>query len=1022
MGIADRPWGSKDHKPLRLSKSVANQSIPPQPGRRHEKLALLPSELATVACAVWVAARLYNPGSVTVLFQVGALTLWLLVLLAELSPMPAPVEVCLRFLGLGALVLLGHSACPGLGWESSAAIAIATWAALAVTRRLLKWSAGADPLTRADGWRGAALQAAAAYALQAYVVSAQVGSGDAYHYSLMLSDAVGQLRARVFPLFVGQTPYAFNGNIHTLRTAPLFEYLGGGLDFLTLHTLPIFGLQGLVLLSAAMLGCLGCYAALRRFVPERPWAAAGAAALYVLCPGVLAPLYAGDMIATFLTVPILPWLVLGLAKASDDPRRWAPWIGQAAALAALWWAHPPVAFWASLLVVGAWLLVLVRGGWSSAIRMACAVLAFAVLTGYVFVSVESLQLRVQGATAAQQVANVMQSGAEGWRSSLRPLSDASYLGGIQLGYSLLAFALMGLLALRSRRSSGMLLAAIAAYLVLLFPVPWLTLRLWSWAPHAVLTVTNSWPAQRFYVILAALSAFAGMAGIARIRASRAAAALACVGFAAALAWSAAEAHKLIIRGRSATNRREEAERSHRPDNVTLTRSSYLVFNFFPPYFSHGVMTPFLETRLIDPKTFEVVADGSTTAPGLPAAPVISLEMRGPDATNKLTPLVPLAAGHTSLLRFDFLGHQPQGVLEIIGKDLLRDYFLPSSGMDSSFGTGPTNSRVIAITNDGAAVENLRFLFFSRVPGDRTTETFAKLSVEWLDSAQRAVAVRSLIPFEAVVQSRQTAFLETPKVFVPGYCATLNGHPVMVVKSANGLAAVPVPAGASVVRVEYPGTPMLRYAFWVSACGWLCVAAVLLAGPSAVGANLRPAEQEGPLRQPRDSRKWAAAGLAAIVILSASLWAAHRAGRGPDGPIHLVITLPWAKVGSAEPLVTTGRTGAGDIIYLKILGDGKVSVGHDKWGYGGAISNPIEVDATQPQLVDVEMGSLGTGHGVRVRWNGAEVLSDSLDSYPADAGEKVEIGANRIGGSTCQEQFTGRILESTRGAPPPPVAR
>ena len=1000
---------------------VTTESHPTPPGRHRERLALLPSELATVACAMWVASRLYSPGSVTVPFQMGAVALWILVLLATLLPKSAALIACLRVLGLGALIPMAHALCPELGWAPAAAIAIAVAAALAVTRRLLQWSAGARPLTWADGGRGAALQAAAAYALQAYVVGSQVGAGDAYHYSLMLSDAIGQLRAGVFPLFVGQTPYAFNGNIHTLRTAPLYEYLGGGLDFLTLHTLPVFGLQGLILLSAAMLGCLGCYAALRRFVPDRPWEAAGLAALYVLCPGVLAPLYAGDMIATFLTVPILPWLVVCLAKASDEPRRWGPWIGQAAALAALWWAHPPVAFWASLLVLGAWLLVLVSGAGSGSLRMAAAALVFGVLAGYVFVSVESLQLREQGATAAQQVANVVQSGVEGWRSSLLPLSGTSYLGGIQLGYSLMACALVGLLALRSKRSVGMLFAGIAAYLVLLFPLPWLTLHLWSLAPHSVLTVTNSWPAQRFYVILAALSAFAGVAGLARIRRSRVASALVGVGFAAALAWSASEAHKLILRGRAATDTREEAERSHRPDNIMLTRSSYLVFNFFPPYFSHGVMTPFLETRLVDPKTFEVVADGSTTASGEPAPTVAAYEMKGPDPTNKLFPLLPLAAGHTSLLRFDFQESHPQGVLEILGAGLLRDYFLPASGMDESFGSGPANGHVIAITNDGTRAQNLRFLFFSSVAGDRTKDTFAKVSVEWLDAAPRAIAIRSLVPFEAVVQSRQPAYLETPRVFIPGYNATLNGHPATVLKSANGLVAVPVPAGASVVRVDYPGTPMLRFAFWASASGWFCFAAALAVSPLAAGRRPAPIRPAGAFRPAARSGRWAAVSLAAILILAGSLWWARRASRAPSGSVHLVLTLPLEKAGTAEPLLTTGRTGAGDILYLKFLGDGKVAVGHDKWGYGGAISAPFFVDSMLPQTVDMEMGSLGTGHGVRVRWNSTEVLSDSLDSYPPDPATKDEIGANRIGGSTCQETFTGRILKSSRGDPPSPPA-
>ena len=1027
MQIAAPRPGAESHDRFHTRHPLATDSNLTQARRWIRKLALLPSELTTVACVAWVASRLYSPGSVTGRFEAQVVALWLLVVLAAQCPLPAcgPL-VLLRCFGLGGIILLAHASCPGLGWDAAIAVGGMLGVVLAVTWTLLRWASGGGGfLTWADGWRGAALQIVAAYALQAYVVSAQVGSGTPTIYSLMLADAVGQLRAGVFPLFVGQTPYAFNGNIHTLRTAPLFEYLGGGLDFLTLHTLPTFGLlQGLVLLLAAGLGALGCYAALRRYVPDRPWEAAGLAALYILCPGILAPLYGGDMIATFLTVPIIPWLVVCLAKASDDPRRWTPWLGQAAALAALWWAHPPVAFWSTLLALGAAVLVILRGGWQWRIlvQMACASLLFALLAAYVFVSVHTLQLRPAGATEAELVANVMQSDSEGWRSSLLPLTDKSYLGGIQLGYSLMAGALTGLLALKSRRSSATLLAGIAVFLILLFPIPGVTARLWTWAPPAVLSVTNSWPAQRFYVILAGLSAFAAVAGLSRLGRGRGAGVLAGLGFAAALCWSAAEVHTLILHGRTVSSTRERSERSHRLENVMLTRSSYLMFNFFPPYFSHGVMTPFLETRLIDPKTFDVLADGSTPVSGQVGRTEETVELKGPDGTNKLSPLIHLASGHTSLLHFDFMGQEPEGVLEMTSPTLLRDYELPSSGMGKSFGAGPANGRVIAIANDGAKPEDVRFLFFPKHSGGRSGDPFAKVTVEWLDSAARVIGIRSLLPFEAVVQSQQPAFLETPKVFVPGYSATLNGHPTMAVKSGNGLVAVPVPAGLSLVRVDYPGVPLLRLAFWVSAIGWVGLAAAFSIAP-VLDSRQPPAKRADESGRPTPGRirLWGAPLLAIIALAAAGLWFARRLDRGKAGPVHLVLVLPWSKAGSAEPLVTTGRTGAGDIIYLKYLGAGQIAVGHDKWSYGGSVSDPIDVDSTQPQTVDIAMGSLGYGHGVRVWWNGRPILSDTQDTYAPDPAAKVEIGANRIGGSTCQPLFTGRILESSRGNAVPPEA-
>jgi len=909
---------------------------------------------------------------------------------------------------------------PVLGLAPTVAVAMMLASGLSVIGRLLRWASGGSPLRWSDGLRGAGLQLVAAYALQPYVAGAHVGSGDAYHYSLMLSDSLEQIRSGVFPLFVGQSPYAFNGNIHTLRTAPLFEYSGAGLDFLTLHTLPIFGLQNLILLMSAGLGGVGAYAALRRYAPARPWEAAALASLYVLCPGVLVPLYEGDLIATFLTVPLVPWLVLGLANATDKPESWAPWFAQAVALAALWWAHPPIAFWASLLVLCAWLLILVRGGWTwrNLLRMAAASLVFACLAGYVFVSVASLRLRVPHVTASEQVAGVLRNVSEGWRLSLQPMTGRSLDGDYQLGYSLMGGMLAGLLALRSRRSAAMMLAGSAAFLFLLWPIPAVTARLWSWAPTAVLTVTNGWPMQRFYVILASLAAFAAMAGISRTRG--AGAALLGAGIAFGLGWSGLEAHKLIVNGRAATSTPEASSNSHRLENITLTISSYQIFNSLPAYFSHGVMTPILETRLRDLRTFEVVADGATPDSAGAASPVAAADLTRRKGASVLGPAIRLAPGRTSLLRFDFLGLEPEGELSLIGPVLSRDYRLPSSGMSRSFGAGPLNSRTIAISNDGEAPEDVTLHFFPIQAGAAPEAPFARVTVELLESAKRAIRLHSLVPFEAEVEFEHPALLETPKLFIPGYRATINGAAAQIEQTGEGLIGVVVPAGRSVVRLDYPGSLVLRIAFWASAIGWLAFIVAVRAAGSQIGLEggwiLKGASLEESLVQ--WLHRWGALALVTAAVGVAGPWLWRRFISPPRGALRLVLNVPWSTPGSSEPLLTTGHTGAGDVIYLKYLGAGQFAVGHDKWAYGGEISRPFTANPREPQTVEIAMASLGAGPGVHVWWNGQEVISENRESYPQSAPSEVEVGANEIGGTTCSTMFTGRILKAERLAPVP----
>jgi uncharacterized membrane protein YfhO len=84
-----------------------------------------------------------------------------------------------------------------------------------------------------------------------------------------------------------------------------------------------------------------------------------------------------------------------------------------------------------------------------------------------------------------------------------------------------------------------------------------------------------------------------------------------------------------------------------------------------------------------------------------------------------------------------------------------------------------------------------------------------------------------------VRSPEAALLESPRMFVPGYAATVNGAAVAVRKSPEGLVAFPVPAGESGVELRFAGPPLLHLAFWLSAAGWvlatLWLASQLIAG-------------------------------------------------------------------------------------------------------------------------------------------------------------------------------------------------
>ena len=120
---------------------------------------------------------------------------------------------------------------------------------------------------RAEVARLLLLAAVATWLLHPFATTRQIGAGDALWYANMLADFVTQLRAGVFPIFVGQTDYAFNGAVYPLRVAPFYQHLAGVLDLLTGRQLGIFALQHLCVLVVGYAGIFSSYLALNALAP-----------------------------------------------------------------------------------------------------------------------------------------------------------------------------------------------------------------------------------------------------------------------------------------------------------------------------------------------------------------------------------------------------------------------------------------------------------------------------------------------------------------------------------------------------------------------------------------------------------------------------------------------------------------------------------------------------------------------------------------------------------------------------------
>ncbi len=137
-----------------------------------------------------------------------------------------------------------------------------------------------------------------------------------------------------------------------------------------------------------------------------------------------------------------------------------------------------------------------------------------------------------------------------------------------------------------------------------------------------------------------------------------------------------------------------------------------------------------------------------------------------------------------------------------------------------------------------------------------------------------------------------------------------------------------------------------------------------------------------------------------------------------GPLRLTLKLPDFAGRSSEPLLCTGETGKGDLIYLVRLDERHVAIGHDRWGYGGGTSEPVEIDPAAWLEAEISCPPLlapGSPEKLEVKVAGRVVLEETGPYYPSPP-DRVVVGANPIGSSMCSAVFRGSVVAAERLRP------
>jgi hypothetical protein len=138
-------------------------------------------------------------------------------------------------------------------------------------------------------------------------------------------------------------------------------------------------------------------------------------------------------------------------------------------------------------------------------------------------------------------------------------------------------------------------------------------------------------------------------------------------------------------------------------------------------------------------------------------------------------------------------------------------------------------------------------------------------------------------------------------------------------------------------------------------------------------------------------------------------------------VRLNLSSTWA--GRSFPLLTTGQTKAGDLLFVRVQANDRLVFGYDHWGAAVVYSPEVAIAPGSVPSVEFWVPALVSATAepnLIVRVNGATVWAVKAAAFPVTP-ETVFLGANPIGGSTCEPALEHGVFEELALPLPPPPA-
>jgi hypothetical protein len=147
-------------------------------------------------------------------------------------------------------------------------------------------------------------------------------------------------------------------------------------------------------------------------------------------------------------------------------------------------------------------------------------------------------------------------------------------------------------------------------------------------------------------------------------------------------------------------------------------------------------------------------------------------------------------------------------------------------------------------------------------------------------------------------------------------------------------------------------------------------------------------------------------------------------RGPAAIYSLELALPGPRTTRPFPLLCSGVSGNGDLLFFDPLPDGRYRLGVDEWGFGALFGNPFTPRVGKLTHVDIVAGpalgldprlislpGMARADDLRDRiivWYGGELIGNLALTHHLDTFDTLHVGLNEAGFSSAVETFVGEL--------------